>query len=313
MKKIILFIFSLMLAVLATGCRNKDNISDNDSEYNIYYLYSDGITLITENYETDETDTNKLVKEILDKMLYPDSEEHLSVYRSNFIADKFIVEEKVVYVYFSDGYLMMNDVEEVLFRSALVKTLCQIEGIDYVSFYINEQPLTNDSGNVIGLMSAVDFIESTDDSLDNLQWSEMTLYFADDAGQNLVCEKKKVAYKKNASIEQVVLENLIAGPDVKGAKRTLPKGLRIIGVSVKDGICYVNFDSSFLNAMVDVSADVTIYSIVNSLCELPNIKQVQILVNGSSEKNFMDKYPLTTLFGRELNLVTDVYELPEEE
>ncbi|MGN0374699.1 MAG: GerMN domain-containing protein [Butyrivibrio sp.] len=313
MKKIILFIFSLMLAVLATGCRNKDNISDKDSEYNIYYLYSDGITLITENYETDETDTNKLVKELLDKMLYPDSEEHLSVYRSNFNADRFIVEEKVVYVYFSDGYLIMNDVEEVLFRSALVKTLCQIEGIDYVSFYIKEQPLTNDSGNVIGLMSAVDFIESTDDSLDNLQWSEMTLYFADDAGQNLVCEKKKVAYKKNVSIEQAVLENLIAGPDVEGAKRTLPKGLRIIGVSVKDGICYVNFDSSFLNAMVDVSADVTIYSIVNSLCELPNIKQVQILVNGSSEKTFMDKYPLTTLFGRELNLVTDVYELPEEE
>lgn len=302
-----------VLVFIMAGCKNEKYKDKAENEYDIYYLKSDGITLTTERYEASESDVNMLVRELLDKMLVPDSDKHLSAYQENFNADKFTVEEKVVYIHFSDGYVVMDNVEEVLFRSAVVRTLCQIDGIDYVSFYINEAPLTNDSGNVMGLMSADDFIDNTDDSLDNLQWTEMTLYFADSTGQKLICEKKQVAYKRNVSTEQAILENLVLGPDTSGAKSALPDNLRIIGVSVKDGVCYVNLDSSFLDVMVDVSADATVYSIVNSLCELSNIKQVQILVNGSSEKTFMDKYPLTTLFERNLSMVTETYDLTEEE
>lgn len=246
-------------------------------------------------------------------MYAPESDDHFTVFKKNFDVDKITIDEKVVYVYMAESYYEMNDVEEVLVRSALVKTLSQIEGVEYVSFYINEQPFVNDMGNVVGLMSAGDYIDNTDESLNTLQWAELPLYYSDSSGQNLICEQKQIAYSGNSSIERAVIENLIDGPDSKEAKSALPKNMKVLGVSTKDGICYVNLDASFLTAMVDVSADVTIYSIVNSLCEIDNIKQVQILVNGSFEETFMDKYPLTTLFERNLNLVTDIYVLPTEE
>lgn len=55
---------------------------------------------------------------------------------------------------------------------------------------------------------------------------------------------------------------------------------KIINILTKDGICYVNLDSSFLTVVNNVSTEVAVYSIVNSLVELDNINKVQILVNG---------------------------------
>ncbi len=313
MRRISIVLLSVLLIFVCVGC-DKDVVDEKaDDKYNIFYLDSDGITLVEEKYESTTNNVNKLAKEMLDKMYSPEEKEHLTVFKKNLTVDRISIDEKVIYVYMSESYYDMNDVEEVLVRSALVKTLCQIEGIEYVSFYINEQPFVNDSGNVVGLMSSSDYINNTEDSLNSLQLAEMSLYFSDSSGQNLVCVQKQVAYSGNISIEKAVIDNLIDGPDSKNGKSALPKNLKLLGVSTKDGICYVNFDSAFLTAMVDVSADVTIYSIVNSLCEIDNIKQVQILVNGSFEETFMDKYPLTTLFERNLNLVTDVYVVPAEE
>ncbi len=313
MKRLRIFLTFILLILICPGC-GKDVIDEKtDDKYNVFYLDADGITLVTEKYESNNTNVSKLAQELLDKLYTPEKEEHLTVFKKNFTVDRISIDEQVIYVYMSESYYDMNDVEEVLVRSALVKTFCQIDGVEYVSFYINEQPFVNDSGNVVGLMSANDYIDDTDESLNSLQWAEMSLYYSDASGQNLVCEQKKVAYSGNISIERAVIENLIDEPDSKDAKSALPKNLKLLGVSTKDGICYVNFDAVFLTAMVDVSADVTVYSIVNSLCEIDNIKQVQILVNGSFEETFMDKYPLTTLFERNLNLVTDVYVVPTVE
>ena len=57
----------------------------------------------------------------------------------------------------------------------------------------------------------------------------------------------------------------------------------LIGVTVRDGICYVNFDSTFLTAGYDQAPEVTIYSIVNSIVSNGTVKQVQILVDGGSD------------------------------
>lgn len=313
MKKLIGVLALMLFICLFTACENDTPNEINDGKYNIFYLDADGITLVTEEYEPKTIDNNEIATELLNKMYAPESDDYFTVFKKNFSVDKITIDEKVVYVYMAESYYDMNDVEEVLVRSALVKTLSQINGVEYVSFYINEQPFVNDMGNVVGLMSATDYIDNTDDSLNTLQWAELPLYYADSTGQNLISEQKQIIYSGNISIERAVIENLIDGPDSKNAKSALPKNMKVLGVSTKDGICYVNLDASFLTAMVDVSPDVTIYSIVNSLCEIDNIKQVQILVNGSFEETFMDKYPLTTLFERDLNLVTDVYVLPKKE
>ena len=73
----------------------------------------------------------------------------------------------------------------------------------------------------------------------------------------------------------------------------------MLGVTVKDGTCYVNLDNGFLTQTYNVSAEVQIYSIVNSLVELSNINKVQIAVNGNTDMIFREKilHCLTCLTG----------------
>ena len=296
MKRILFFIAVLLLAIGIIGCKNQDEEKVSSGEYWVYYLDKDKLSLVKEDYEPCATKTDEVVAELLDKLTKPSEKDNYSVFQKKFSVMEVIVDEKVAYIHFTDDYLQMNDVQEVLFRTAVVKTIGQVKGIEYVSFYVREQPLTNDAGNVVGLMSPSDFIDDLEENFDEAQFAEVNLYFSDSTGQNLVVKEKVIAFKNNITLEQAVIEKLIAGAGMDGTKNTLPKGLKVLSVSVKDGICYVNFNSVFLDTIVDVSADVTIYSIVNSLCELPNIKKVQILVEGSSNKTFRDKYPLTTIF-----------------
>ena len=71
----------------------------------------------------------------------------------------------------------------------------------------------------------------------------------------------------------------------------IPKTTKLLGVSVKDGVCYVNFDSKFVTDSYDLNPEVTIYAIVNSIIANANVTKVQILIEGANDvmyKNIVD-------------------------
>ena len=99
-------------------------------------------------------------------------------------------------------------------------------------------------------------------------------------------KKKKfsnVRYNVNTSIERLIVEQLMKGTNATGYQSTIPKTATLLGVSVKEDICYVNLDSKFVSDSYDLNPEVTIYSIVNSLVSNSNISKVQILIDGVSD------------------------------
>ena len=58
-----------------------------------------------------------------------------------------------------------------------------------------------------------------------------------------------------------------------------------------------------MNQNYNVEEPVVIYSIVNSLSELPNISKVQISVKGDTSIVYRDEYPLDKLYERNLDYV----------
>ena len=59
----------------------------------------------------------------------------------------------------------------------------------------------------------------------------------------------------------------------------------------------------FLTPMNNVTSQTVLYSIVNSLVELPGINRVQISIDGNTDVTYRDNVSLTTVFERNLDLV----------
>ena len=61
----------------------------------------------------------------------------------------------------SSEYKKLSVTQEILCRAAIVKTLCQVEDVTYVSFLVDGQPLKDSLDKPIGFMTAEDFIDNT--------------------------------------------------------------------------------------------------------------------------------------------------------
>ena len=83
----------------------------------------------------------------------------------------------------------------------------------------------------------------------------------------------------------------------------LSSDIKVISVIVQDRVCYVNLDETSLNYGTDVEAEVIIYGIVNTLCELNNFSRVQFSVNGDSSVMFRESISLNNEFTKDLSYV----------
>ncbi len=112
---------------------------------------------------------------------------------------------------------------------------------------------------------------------------EVVLYFSDSESQYLVGEKRKISKKNDLREEgKETIHELIKGPRGKLIP-TLPSRTKLLNLQIHGGRARVNFNSTLTTDHPGGSSAelMTVYSIVNTLTSnFPQIKQVQILVNG---------------------------------
>lgn len=297
-----MLLLCVVMPLLLAGCSRDETIEAAPEEglYMVYYLNAATTKLVPREYEvqTEINDQEALVAELMDQFLHVPKD--LDCQPG--ITDKVAYqgsrqEDQVLYLYFDVNYTAMKPEREILCRAALTRMLTQIPGIDYINIYCGDQPLMDRQGNPVGMLAANDFIMNTS-NVNAYEKTELTLYFADETGNSLVEEKREVVHNINTSLEQLVVEQLIAGPGQEGHYATLPSDCKILSLSVTDNVCYINFDVSFLNTTLPVNEYVPIYSIVDSLSEMTTITKVQIMVNGSQNVMFRDVVSLGTTFER---------------
>ena len=293
MKKFRMFrVFFLLFAVLfaLSGCTGKTTVEQSGNAYTIYYLNTSGIQLVGSEYRTETTDLDALVRELLDKMgNVPADLDCQRALPERIEKITYRIEGNVLYLYADANYALMNSVQEILCRAALTKTLTQIPDIEYLSIYCAEQPITDAAGNPVGMLSASDFVDSIRE--------------VNEAGDQLVEEKREVMQNSNTSLERLIVEQLIEGPQELGHYATIPSDVKLLNVSVNDSVCSINLDAAFLNSTLDVAAYIPIYSIVDSLAELSTVSRVQIRINGSQDDVFRDQIPLSTVFERNYDYI----------
>lgn len=297
---LILLIFVLLLGAL-TGCKEK---KEEVSDYYIYYLDKDKVKTIAVGYEPKTSDTEEMIAELL-KELSKDTNkpDYQSPIPKGVSIDDWKLENAQLCLYFNHAYAEMDHVAEVLCRASVVRTLTQIDGVDCIFFYEGDAPMVDVNGMPIGLMTAESFVENPEAQINTILSTEITLYFSNKDGTRLVPEVQKVHYSSNVSMEKLIMEHLLKGPEGKELRSAIPHETKLISVSVLDGICFVNLDGGFMNQNYEIDEPIVIYSIVNSLVELPNINKVQIAVNGDSNIIYRDSYDLEDMYDRDLDYI----------
>lgn len=302
MKKSIWF-WLLLSVLLLAGCTQVEN-NDNRKVFQVYYLNNAETKVDSYEYKTDTESTNKQVEELLLQMqTMPEKLEYKAPLAINYQLLNFHISEGCVSLNMDIHYNELPVTTEVLVRAALVRTLTQVEGVEYVTITVEDTPLKDNLGNLVGMMSASQFIDNAGSEISTYETVKLKLYFADENGSGLVEESRTKEYNSNISMERLVVEELIKGPAGENSYAVINPNTKIVNVSVQDGICYVNLDETFLTQIYNVSSDVTIYSIVNSLVELSNINKVQISIQGETDMMYRETYKLTTVFERNLDLV----------
>jgi len=116
---------------------------------------------------------------------------------------------------------------------------------------------------------------------------EVNLYFSDAQVMYLEPEKRKISQTPSLA-RQVVIE-LIKGPKNSELYPTIPQGTQVNEVYIADDIVYVDLSEEiFTNHPGGSSGELmTVYSIVNTLTEIPPIKGVQILVGGNEKDSLV--------------------------
>lgn len=306
MKRIWMMCFAVLLPVLLGVACGRKELPEDGMLYNIYYVDNDETKTVTREYFSETSDTKMLLNELLVQLGTISSKlEYQAPLASGFDLVGYTIDNGQLIMNFDEHYKEMNITKEVLMRAAIVRTVTQVPGIDYVSFTVQGEMIADSSGTAIGTMSADSFIDNAGNEINAYEKVNLRLYFADEDGTGLVEENRRnVVYSSNISLEKLVVEKLVEGPASEGAHPTINPLTKIVSVTVKDGICYVNLGEEFLNQPYKASAEVTIYSITNSLVELSNVNKVQISINGETNVSYREKIDLSGVFERNLDLLT---------
>jgi germination protein M len=163
------------------------------------------------------------------------------------------------------------------FNNRWIKLFLLVVGLGAAAFFLGayapifNQQVENPAGNTSETLAQGNGEETR----------ELVLYFSDEQAMCLMPEKRQVAVQAD-KVGEAVVKELIKGPDSPVLKRTLPEETRLLSLSVRQETAYADFSKEIKNNKFAGSAGeiALVYSVVNSLAEVPGIKKVQFLVEG---------------------------------
>ena len=276
------FAAAVFLGLMLTSCQGTQKAEQ--SGYKVFCRNAEATALREVQYEPEAEGGEKLVEELLSAM---EGTFNRNDYQSVFPEG------------LTDAYKQMDDTREVLLRAAVVQTMTQITDVREVVFTVAGEALLNSENQAVGPMHASSFINSEGDSINAYQYEALPLYFGSRNGTSLTKQMRNVHYASDDSLEKLVVEQLIAGPAGSKLTAVVPSDTVVREIRTEGDLCTVNLSSEFNQAVAgsSVTPEVTVYAIVNSICEsCEDITKVQIQVEGSSDVLLRDTLDLSQVF-----------------
>lgn len=299
-RKIVTLIGILAGILLLSACGREEEAGGN--VYQVYYVSNSETRVEMHEHEMAALTPQQQLEELIECLsTNPEKLEYKAPFAMGFQVLSTSLKDGNLVIDVDSAYQEMSPHTEVLVRAAVVRTLAQLPEVSLIMITVEGGQLYDSKNNAVGWMNAEQFIDNDGNEINTYELARVRLYFADESGTKLISAYREKHYSTNTPLERFVVEELIAGPSgqIEGLYPCVNPNTKVVNVTTKDGVCYVNLDENFLTVVNNVSTDVSVYAITNSLVELNNINKVQILINGEAPSQFSN-----STFERNLDIVT---------
>ena len=162
---------------------------------------------------------------------------------------------------------------------AIVNSLTEFDTITTVDFWVMGAPL--DTLYLMDLSAGVSRDESVIAASANKDTVDITLYPAHSADGLLVPIARMPEAKSDSTVAELALEALLRYEGGNGLVRCIPAGTKLLSLRLENGTCTVDLTGEFLGGCNDAQEEAyAVRSVVATMCALPEVQSVEILVEG---------------------------------
>lgn len=294
----------LVLAAIIAGIVINNNSGNETKTINIYFLNENSSSIVPETRKIKYNSGDDVLGLVLDNILKgPSNNKRQPVVGKNTRVLNTSFEENNLTVDFSKEFLRDDTTENMLSVYAIIRTLCQVDKVTGVMVTVEGEPVTAADGTIIGFLTNTDIDLESDMNAADLK--EITLYFADKNSEKLVKEVRTIKITDTRPIESYVINELIKGPADKELTATLSADTELISAETAKGTCHVTFKNFIDKNLFDPSSEkskLAVYSVVNSLAELDDVRTVRFLFEGKTEE-YVGQFDFSREFKADRDLV----------
>ena len=169
--------------------------------------------------------------------------------------------------------------EMVLSKAAFVRTLTQIESVKKVVYEYTD--IANENSIVREELTNDSFSD-----MDNFMnpHEEYNIYMPDSTGQKLVQKTIDLDRSAPESLEEQMVAGLRMSYDGTVVPLNEKTVVKSVTVDDADDVCTITFNESFADGTAGVDDEILVYSVVDSLMELEDVKSVQINVDNTNNR-----------------------------
>ena len=133
----------------------------------------------------------------------------------------------------------------------------------------------------------------------------VNVYYPNEQGTKLLPSSRKIETGSSKDKYTAALESLMKGPTEKGQTAIFPKKAKLLSVTMKNGTAVVNFSKELQTNFVGGSTgeEMLVGSIVNTLTEFSEVKNVHILVEGKNIETLSGHMDLSLPISRMTNVL----------
>lgn len=178
----------------------------------------------------------------------------------------------------SREYEQLVGVERTIADYCITLSLMQLDGIYAVRLTVNG---LLPEGRTNGVYTSAEVLLTSPEDI--VRTVKVTLYFPTGSG-TLTGEERRLTVYEGETVAQAVVKALAERPmdSYAGSEQLLPEGFAVLDTKVEGGTCYLNLAGSVTALLPEDNADQErmIQGLVDSLCSLEDVSQVQLMVDG---------------------------------